>query len=101
MTLKYINACVVLKTGHDFIFKCIYRHDWQKLQDLYTVFTLLENAFVKLSQPWHDLIINPPLSSPKFVFICLENFKAVITSPTLAELALPPLPQHSNTTMIF
>ena len=34
-------------------------HDCQKFQD-YIVLRLLENTFVKLPHPWHDLIINPP-----------------------------------------
>ena len=38
---------------------CISLHDCQKFQD-YIVLRLLENAFVKLPHPRHDLIINPP-----------------------------------------
>ena len=41
-----------------FVFKCISLHEWQVLR--FTVFRLLENAFVKLPSPYHDLIINLP-----------------------------------------
>ena len=47
----------------------------------FTVFKLLESAFVKLPRPWYDLIINPPcrtahpLSLPQnfFSLICHEK----------------------------
>ena len=39
----------------------VYIPSWlPKNSRLYTVFRLLQNAFMKLPHPWHDLIINPP-----------------------------------------
>ena len=37
---------------------------------LYTAFRLLENAFVKLRHPWHDLIINTPCRTTPPQKIC-------------------------------
>ena len=39
-------------------------HNWQKFQDLYTVFRLMENAFVELPHSWHDLVINHRVEEP-------------------------------------
>ena len=50
----------------------VYIPSWlPKKSRLYTVFRLLENAFVKLPHPWHNLIINPPLRTPTQFFLHL------------------------------
>ena len=66
---KYFNNFI---TGQGFIFKCMSFHDWQKILR-FTVFRLLKNVFVKLSCPWHDIIINPPCRTVPQQ-ICPETF---------------------------
>ena len=56
-----IIPSIVLQTCQSFIYKCIYHCGWVKFFR-FTVFTLLKNAFLKLS-PWYDLIINPPFQN--------------------------------------
>ena len=74
-------------------FKCISLHDCQKVQDyIATVFRLLENAFVKLHHPSHDLIINPPCRRvPKNLSsICHEKYLEKCSSMFLEEQTLCP-----------
>ena len=65
-------------TFETFNFNYKYLHnclDWSgfyiyKFQNIYTLFRLLKNEFVKLPHHWHDLIINPPCRTsplPKIV----------------------------------
>ena len=75
---KYFHNSVDWSGLNIFIFKCISLHEWQVLR--FTVFRLLENAFVKLPSSYHDLIINPPCRtvSHNFPLICHEKLPSIL-----------------------
>ena len=68
---KYFHNCV----DWSGFYLQVYIPSWLEKSLRFTVFRLLENAFVKLPCPYHDLIINPPcrtfsqwISPKQFVF---------------------------------
>ena len=76
-----INPSIIQQTGQGFIFKCISLHVRKNIFAcknilIFTDFRLLKSAFMKLTCPWHDLIINPSCrtaTSHKFGQNCLST----------------------------
>ena len=94
---KYFHNSVDWSGLNIFIFKCISLHEWQVLR--FTVFRLLENAFVKLPSSYHDLIINLPCRAIPNKFaqnnlspICHKKHLSILYPPR--HYALAPLENH-------